>query len=91
MNNLTSLNNGIPDIKRICSLCGTDRTPLAGGLNLVNDRRGDGLELFGECCYTAVMTAVDESPRAYRSYGNVTTKEIHSRLLTRAKEIANNP
>ena len=92
----TSLNKGangkgkgVPDVKRICSLCGIDRTPLSGGLGIVNDRRGVCLGLFGECCYRAVQDAVDESPRAYRSYGNLTIKQIHEKILTRAREIAN--
>ena len=90
----TSLNRGadgkgkgVPDIKRICALCGVDRTPLVGGIYPVNDRRGACLGLFGECCYRAVLQAVDESPRAYRWYGNLTTEQIHTKILTRAKEI----
>jgi hypothetical protein len=55
--------------KRICTLCGIDRTmvkPNGGGISQINDRRGDALGLFGECCYRAVLKAVDRSPRAYQ-------------------------
>lgn len=93
---LTSLNTGVNgklkgvlDIERICRLCGVDRTPLSGGLNIVNDRRGQCLGLFGECCYQAVMQAVDESPRAYRWYpAHLQSNDaIREHLLARAREI----
>lgn len=72
------------DVKRICSLCGVDRTPLIGGIYQVNDRRGEALGLFGNCCDAAVLQAVNESPRRYGSDGVAIRKEI----LRRAKEIA---
>lgn len=75
--------------KRICALCNIDRTPLKGGIYPINDRRGECLGLFGECCCGAVLHAVDESPRAYRWYGDLSTKQIHTKILTRAREIAN--
>lgn len=91
---LTSLNKGadgkgkgVADIKRVCSLCGTDRTPLVGGIYPFNDRRGNCLGLFGDCCYGAVLKAVDESPRSYSSYGNVSTADIHRKILARADEL----
>lgn len=75
------------DVKRICSLCGIDRTPLKGGISPVNDRRGESLGLFGECCWQAVNQAVDESPRAYSDYGMLSTEKIHQQILDRARQI----
>jgi hypothetical protein len=73
------------DIKRICSLCGVDRTNKKGwgGIMPVNDRRGESLGLFGECCYRAVLQAVDESPRQYKENG----LEIREKIIQRAKEL----
>ena len=73
-------------LKRICSLCGVDRTPLGGGLSQINDRRGEGVGLFGQCCSLAVLTAIRDSPRAY---GKLSRAEARTFILTRAKQIAN--
>ena len=72
------------DIKRICQLCGVDRTPLIGGIYLEKDRRGEPLGLFGQCCCSAVYQAVRESPRAYQQHG----REIRAEIMRRAKELA---
>ena len=80
--------NIMKDIKRICALCGTDRTPhTPGGIYQVNDRRGVGLGLFGECCCYAVNQAVNESPKCYRYAGWTTSEQAYKWIIARAKEI----
>jgi len=72
------------DIKRICSLCGMNRTPFTpGGIYQVNDRRGNPLGLFGACCCNAVNQAVLESPQAYREE----EARIREWIIKRAKEL----
>lgn len=77
------------DHKRICQLCGMDRTPLGGGISNENDRRGVSLGLFGLCCLGAVRQAVDETPRRYSE--DVDPPTIRERIIKRAKEIAKLP
>jgi len=74
----------IDTTKRTCSLCGTDRTPLTGGIYPVNDRRGDCLGLFGECCYKAVNDAVLQSQRRY---GMVSRSDMATSILARARKL----
>jgi hypothetical protein len=69
------------DIERTCDLCGTDRTPLSGGIYPINDRRGDCLGLFGDCCASSVLDAVLKTPKAYRE---ASREEIKSMVFQMA-------
>ena len=72
------------DIKRECSLCGVDQTPLKGGISRINDRRGECLGLFGFCCIRAVYQAMTESPSRYGAMSRAEAREL---IYKRAKEI----
>jgi bacterioferritin-associated ferredoxin len=72
------------NVKRICSLCGVDRTPLLDGIQPVHNRRGECLGLFGLCCYQAVLKAVDLTPRSYR---NIKDTEIKKFVYEKARQI----
>jgi len=52
-------------VKRVCGLCGSDRTLMGEGIQDVADRRGESLGLFGDCCYGAMMRAVGMTPSVY--------------------------
>jgi len=69
--------------KRICQLCGSERTG-NGGISVMADRRGIPLGLFGSCCYGAIRKAIDESPRRY---GLISSDEMRQMILDRAKII----
>lgn len=75
------------DVKRICALCGVNRTPLnKGGIYQFNDRRGTPLGLFGECCYGAIIEAVHESPRSYRRANWTNDNEIREKIFEVARK-----
>ena len=76
------------DVKRICSCCNRDVTPLnIGGVSPVNSRRGNCFGLFCADCAQSAWQAVNESPRRYNEtpYDNQSTAEMF--LLNKTKEL----
>lgn len=55
-------------VKRICDLCGSDRTLRGEGIELVKDFRGNGFGLVGSCCGAKARRMLDTLATKYGGY-----------------------
>lgn len=61
-------------------MCGEN----CSSLSQFTDRRGFSIGLFGSCCYSYAIKAVDETPTRY---GELTSSEIRDFVFNRANEL----
>lgn len=58
----------MPAVKRICDLCGSDRTQHGEGISLVKDWRGNGIGLVGACCWAEATRMLNKLANKYGGY-----------------------
>lgn len=56
------------EVKRICDLCGSDRTLHGEGIELVKDFRGNGFGLVGSCCGAEARRMLNNLATKYGGY-----------------------
>lgn len=56
------------DVKRICALCGSNRTQHGEGVELVKDWRGNGIGLVGSCCQAEATRMLNKLANKYGGY-----------------------
>ncbi len=56
------------EVKRICGLCKSDRTPHGEGISVVKDFRGNVIALIGSCCGREVTRMLNKLAVKYGGY-----------------------
>lgn len=56
------------EVKRICDLCGSNRTQHDEGISLVKDWRGNGIGLVGSCCQAETTRMLNKLAGKYGGY-----------------------
>lgn len=56
------------EVKRICDLCGSDRTQHGEGVTLVKDWHGNGIGLVGTCCHAEATRMLNKLVGKYGGY-----------------------
>ena len=60
------------DVKRICTMCGSDRTQAGEGIAEVRDFRGRAFALVGSCCADEVNRMLQKLCNKYGGYSDAT-------------------
>lgn len=56
------------EVKRICDLCKSDRTPHGEGIAIVKDFRGNGFAMIGSCCANETTRMLNKLAVKYGGY-----------------------